>query len=160
MLLKDRYSVAFIFLFVGLILSLALFRLNNKLPAALCLIMPTSYLAFLYFQKARLHLKEHQYNPIGIEPPVAKYIKMKPETGCQFMGIENIDKNGTITGIDGIRIDWGENRGNRYKIVNGADVYLSDQQLFIPMGFGSALMQKIGNGGYEPKSIQNDKCWN
>ncbi|MCO5258669.1 MAG: hypothetical protein M9916_00820 [Crocinitomicaceae bacterium] len=72
---------------------------------------------------------------------------IKDESGCGFTG-------SNPTKIDGIKLN-----GKRFKVVNGADVYINNQGEIKPCGFGSALMLKIGNGGYEPKSIQNDECW-
>lgn len=160
MFTKDRYSNAFTLLSTGFVLSLVMFKFKTKIPAAIALligIIGMFYLLYLYFQKARLHLNPNQISATGVVQPIVNVIEVKTETGCKFSLDKQISNNGTLTNIDGIRIGA---TGKRYKAVNGVDIYLANNNLFYPIGFGSAIMQAIGQGGYEPPAIQNDTCWN
>ncbi|MFM7015023.1 MAG: hypothetical protein ACKOX3_01735 [Bacteroidota bacterium] len=141
MITKDRYSKAFITMASSAIVSAYLFRNSKGNYAGISFIpfvLAGAYLTYLFRQSAKLHLTNEQKNNLIIE--------YKGETDCGFRPIA-VDK------IDGIRIN-----GKRYKFVNGSDMFLDEYE---PMacGFGSFIMQTLGGGGLEPKSIQNDKCW-
>jgi hypothetical protein len=71
----------------------------------------------------------------------------KGENDCKFSRLEKIE-------IDGIKV-----KGKRYKFVNGTDICLNEKEEVVPCGFGSSIMQCLGDGGPEPKSIQTDSCW-
>ncbi len=140
MLKKDRYSHAFIFLILGLIGAAYLFR-NEKTNASILSILIGLIPMFYLMKKgsARIHLTDAQKANLDIE--------YKDEDDCGFTRHEK--KN-----IDGIRVN-----GVRYKFVDGTDGYIDRNNVARPCGFGSALMQKIGAGGKEPKSIQHNDCW-
>lgn len=59
-----------------------------------------------------------------------------------------------ISNLDGIKVN-----DRRYKIVDGADVVMTENGEIIPAGPGSAFMQWVGKGGHEPESIQEVPEW-
>lgn len=142
MITKDRYSKAFITMASSAIVSAYLFRNSKGNYAGISFIpfvLAGAYLANLFRQSAKLHMTNEQKNNLIIE--------YKGETDCGFKTIA-VDK------IDGIRIN-----GKRYKFVNGSDMFLDKNNEPVGCGFGSFIMQTLGGGGFEPESIQNDKCW-
>ena len=102
-------------------------------------ILSSVYLAYLFTQSSKIHLSKEQKKRLNLE--------YKGERDCKFSRIEKID-------IDGLRI-----KGKRYKLVNGTDIFLNEKDEVLPCGFGSSIMQSIGGGGLEPKSIKTDNCW-
>lgn len=142
MITKDRYSKAFITMAGSAIVSAYLFRNSKENYAGISFIpfvLAGAYLIYLFRQSAKLHLTNEQKNNLIIE--------YKGKTDCGFKTIA-VDK------IDGIKIN-----GKRYKFVNGSDEYLNKNNELMACGFGSFIMQMLGGGGLEPKSIQNDKSW-
>lgn len=135
MLRKDRYSHAIIMAVVLVAIALFLFSKEKHKGFTTLLLLAPVYLAVVATRSGRLN---------GTIP---EDIQLKDEDGCGFTG-HNPKK------IDGLK-----HKGKRYKIVNGADVYVNDQGEIKPCGFGSAIMQKIGKGGYEPEVMQNNECW-
>ncbi len=139
MLKKDRYSHAFIFLILGLIGAWYFIRDGKGSVAGMLLITAVLPLGYIMSRSARIHLTDAQKANLDIE--------YKDEDDCGFT--REVRKN-----IDGIRVN-----GVRYKFVDGTDGYIDRNNVARPCGFGSALMQKIGAGGKEPKSIQHNDCW-
>ncbi len=138
---KDRYTHTIV-LSVGLIvLALYFFRQGKKnMSFILTLSSLSSVIYFAYLLKAsgRVHYDdENEVEGFGF----------KGEEDCGFSPIPK-------KRVDGIKTS----DGKRYKVVNGADVYIKQGKI-IPCGPGSAFMQCVGKGGYEPDSIQNDNCW-
>lgn len=132
---KDRYSHAIIMAVALVAIAFILFS-NGKNKVAGAIGMLGGIVLFVpIFLSGRLN---------GLIPDETT---IKNENGCCFTGT-NPNK------IDGIK-----HNGKRFKVVNGSDVYINNQGKIKPCGFGSAFMLKIGKGGYEPKSIQNDECW-
>lgn len=132
MLHKDRYTLAFLWLIILAIASILFFRYKKGYAAAACGTAGIAPLLFLITRSARVHLIENQSG-----------IAYKGENDCGFTD--------TPAGeLDGIRL-----RGQRYKLVNGADVYINAAAEIKPCGPGTALMQRLG-GGPEPHSIQKD----
>lgn len=142
MITKDCYSKVFITMAGSAIVSTYLFRNSKENYASISFIpfvLGGAYIAYLFRQLAKLHLTNEQKNNLIIE--------YKGETDSGFKTIA-VDK------IDGIRIN-----GKRYKFVSGSDMFLDKNNEPIACGFGSLIMNTLGRGGLEPKSIQNDKCW-
>jgi hypothetical protein len=139
---KDRYSKIFLVMSVSALLSAFLFRIgkgNLSSAAFIPFIFSSGYLAYLFTQPAKLHLSEAQ----KIRPNP----EYKGENDCKFSRQEK-------TEVDRIKV-----KGKRYKLVNGTDVCLNEKNEIVPCGFGSSIMQFVGGGGLEPKSIQSDNCW-
>ena len=142
MFTKDRYSKTFLVMSGSALLSAYLYR-NGKGNLAAAAFIPfifsSGYLAYLFSQPAKLHLSEEQKMRLNPE--------YKGENDCKFRRQEK-------TEVDGIKV-----KGKRYKFVNGTDVCLNEKDEVVPCGFGSSIMQFVGGGGLEPKSIQSDNCW-
>lgn len=140
MFTKDRYSKTFLVMSGSALLSAYLYR-NGKGNLAAAAFIPfifsSGYLAYLFSQPAKLHLSKEQ--KIRLNP------EYKGENDCKFSRQEK-------TEVDGIKV-------KRYKFVNGTDVCLNKKNEVVPCGFGSSIMQFVGGGGLEPKSIQSDNCW-
>lgn len=156
MIKNDRYTLALLVSVIGLILFIYLQRKEQPRAAGLSLLIGPVYLAWLGTRSGRIHLTDDQKRKIiagGLPPgtatlvPVQPFIQFKSETGCGFEKVLMKD-------VDGLLIN-----GSRYKVPNGCDVYLDDNLHLRPCGPGSALMIPFLGGGYEPNSIQNDKCW-
>lgn len=112
---------------------------NLAAAAFIPFIFSSGYLAYLFSQPAKLHLSEEQKIRLNTE--------YKGGNDCKFSRQEK-------TEVDGIKV-----KGKRYKFVNGTDVCLNKKNEVVPCGFGSSIMQFVGGGGLEPKSIQSDNCW-
>lgn len=142
MFTKDRYSKTSLVMSGSALLSAYLYR-NGKGNLAAAAFIPfifsSGYLAYLFSQPAKLHLSEEQKIRLNTE--------YKGENDCKFSRQEK-------TEVDGIKV-----KGKRYKFVNGTDVCLNKKNEVVPCGFGSSIMQFVGGGGLEPKSIQSDNCW-
>ena len=142
MLTKDRYSKTFLVMLGSALLSAYLYR-NGKGNLAAAVFIPfifsSGYLAYLFTQPAILHLSDEQKMRLNHE--------YKGENDCKFSRQEK-------TEVDGIKV-----KGKRYKFVNGTDVCMNEKDEVVPCGFGSSIMQFVGDGGLEPKSIQYDNCW-
>lgn len=142
MLTKDRYSKTFLVMSGSALLSAYLYR-NGKENLAAAAFIPfifsSGYLAYLFTQSAKLHLSDEQKMRLNPE--------YKGENDCTFSRQEK-------TEVDGIKV-----KGKRYKFVNGTDVCMNEKDEVVPCGFGSSIMQFVGGGGLEPKSIQYDNCW-
>jgi hypothetical protein len=142
MFTKDRYSKTFLVMSGSALLSAYLYR-NGKGNLAAAAFIPfifsSGYLAYLFTQPAKLHLNKEQKKRLDPE--------YKGENDCKFSRSEK-------TEIDGIKV-----KGKRYKFVNGTDICLNVNDEILPCGFGSSIMQLVGGGGLEPKSIQSDNCW-
>jgi hypothetical protein len=142
MLTKDRYFKTFLVMSGSALLAAYLYR-NGKgnLAAAsfIPFILSSGYLAYLFTQPAKLHLSDEQKMRLNPE--------YKGENDCKFSRQEK-------TEVDGIKV-----KGKRYKFVNGTDVCMNAKDEVVPCGFGSSIMQFVGGGGLEPKSIQSDNCW-
>ncbi len=139
---KDRYTFAILAWIVLIVLALNLFRKGKKdkfIVAFLSSLFPTLYFGYLgYKASGRVHYDdENEVEGFGF----------KGEDDCGFSPIPK-------KRVDGIKTS----DGKRYKVVNGADVYIKQGKI-IPCGPGSAFMQCVGKGGYEPDSIQNNDCW-
>jgi hypothetical protein len=74
-------------------------------------------------------------------------LEHKGENDCKFSRQEK-------TEADGIKV-----KSKRYNFVNGTDVCMNEKDEVVTCGFGSSIMQFVGGGGLEPKSIQYDNCW-
>jgi hypothetical protein len=140
MIQKDRYSQAFLFLAASSGLSVYCLRSNKEYLAAAFLLIGVIPLAYLVTRPARLHLSEEDKNKLQPE--------YKGENDCGFSPSE-------VSELDGIKVN-----SKRYKFVNGTDICLNDKGQVVPCGIGSKIMQSIGGGGLEPKSIKSDNCWN
>lgn len=140
MITKDRYSQAFLFLAVGFGVSALFLRADKGYAAATSGLLGVFPLLYLMTRPTKLHLLEEEIKRLSPE--------FKGENDCKF------SKTVTVK-IDGIKV-----KGKRYKFVNGTDVCLNDKDEVVPCGFGSSIMQVVGGGGLEPKSIQSDECWN
>lgn len=142
MFTKDRYSKTFLVMSGSALLSAYLYR-NGKGNLAAAAFVPfifsSGYLAYLFTQPAKLHLSEEQKMRLNPE--------YKGENDCKFSRQQKIE-------VDGIKA-----KGKRYKFVNGTDVCMSEKDEVVPCGFGTSIMQFVGGGGLEPKSIQSDNCW-
>lgn len=142
MMTKDRYSNTFLAMSGSALLS-AYFLKNGKGNLAAVSFIPfifsSVYLAYLFTQPAKLHLSAEQKDSLKPE--------FKGEYDCGF-------SSSKVNDNDGIKV-----KGKRYKFVNGTDVCINENNEVVPYGFGSTIMQFIGGGGLEPKSIQSDKCW-
>lgn len=142
MFTKDRYSKTSLVMSGSALLSAYLYR-NGKGNLAAAAFIPfifsSGYLAYLFSQPAKLHLSEEQKIRLNTE--------YKGENDCKFSRQEK-------TEVDGIKV-----KGKQYKFVNGTDVCLNKKNEVVPCGFGSSIMQFVGGGGLEPKSIQSDNCW-
>ena len=142
MLTKDRYSKTFLVMSGSALLSAYLYR-NGKGNLAAAAFIPfifsSGYLAYLFTQLAKLHLSDEQKMRLNPE--------YKGENDCKCSRQEK-------TEVDGIKV-----KGKRYKFVNGTDVCMNEKDEVVPCGFGSSIMQFVGGGGLEPKSIQSDNCW-
>ena len=138
MILKDRYSNAMIFLALSTGMSIHFLRTDKGYLSAISLLVGISPLLYLLTRPAKIHLSDEQ----KINPD----FQVKGENDCGF-------KSQVITKIDGIKIN-----NKRFKAVNGTDVFIKDNSVKV-CGFGSALIQSVGGGGIEPKSIQSDVCW-
>ena len=142
MLTKDRYSKIFLVMLGSALLSAYLYR-NGKGNLAAAAFIPfifsSGYLAYLFTQPAILHLSDEQKMRLNHE--------YKGENDCKFSRQEK-------TEVDGIKV-----KGKRYKFVNGTDVCMNEKDEVVHCGFGSSIMQFVGGGGLEPKSIQSDNCW-
>ncbi len=142
MVTKDRYSKTFLVMSGSALLS-AFFYKNGKGNLAAASFIPfifsSGYLAYLFTQPAKLHLSKEQKKRLNPE--------YKGENDCKFSRLEKIE-------IDGIKV-----KGKRYKFVNGTDICLNEKDEVIPCGLGSSIMQSLGGGGLEVKSIQTDNCW-
>ena len=142
MVTKDRYSKIFLVMSGSALLS-AFFYKNGKGNIAAAAFIPfifsSGYLAYLFTQPAKLHLSKEQKKRLNPE--------YKGENDCKFSRLEKIE-------IDGIKVN-----GKRYKFVNGTDICLNEKDEVVPCGLGSSIMQSLGGGGLEPKSIQTDNCW-
>lgn len=142
MFTKDRYSKTFLVMSGSALLSAYLYR-NGKGNLAAAAFVPfifsSGYLAYLFTQPAKLHLTEEQKMRLNPE--------YNGENDCKFSRQEKIE-------VDGIKV-----KGKRYKFVNGTDVCMSEKDEVVPCGFGTSIMQFVGGGGLEPKSIQSDNCW-
>jgi len=126
---KDKYSIAFITLFIAIII-LIIFVINKSMKGSfVSLISGLIPLGFIiFFGKSRLHLTKEQMQNEDIQ------YKTKNCPGFS----EDYSKN-----LDSVRLN------NRiYKLVDGADIYLDNKNEFKPAGFGSAIMQRIFSGGY------------
>lgn len=126
MLKKDRYSHAIIMAVVLVAIAFFLFSKGKERSSTITFsigMLPLIYFVLLTSKSGRLN------------GTFSEDVQLKDENGCGFTG-QNPNK------IDGLK-----HNGKRYKVVNGADVYLNDQGEIKPCGFGSALMQKIGKGG-------------
>ncbi len=142
MLIKDRYSTTFLVMSGSALLSAYLYRNgegNLAAAAFIPFIFSSGYLAYLFTQSAKLHLSDEQKMRLNPE--------YKGENDCTFSRQEK-------TEVDGIKV-----KGKRYKFVNGTDVCMNEKDEVVPCGFGSSIMQFVGGGGLEPKSIQYDNCW-
>ena len=139
MITKDRYSKAFLIMAVGTATSMYFFRQDKGDLAALSFIVGGVYLAYLLRSSSQIHFTKEQGEKLGIQ--------YKGETACKFSSKYK-------TEIDSLRIS-----GNRFKFVNGTDICLNKKNEIVDCGFDSAIMQFIGDGGFEPKSIQNNVCW-
>lgn len=140
MFTKDKYSVGLIHLFICIIiLIIFLYSKNVKGVAASFIIGVSPLVLFMLLGRSRLHLSKNQLDNPDIE--------YKTEKRSGFSKIYS--KN-----LDGVRLN-----NKRYKMVDGVDIFMNDKKEFKPVGFGSALMQTIFGGGYEPESIQNDPKW-
>ena len=142
MFTKDRYSKTSLVMSGSALLSAYLYR-NGKGNLAAAAFIPfifsSGYLAYLFSQPAKLHLSEEQKIRLNTE--------YKGENDCKFSRQEK-------TEVDGIKV-----KGKRYKFVNGTDVCMNEKDEVVPCGFGTSIMQFVGGGGLEPKSIQSDNCW-
>ncbi len=136
MLTKDRYSKTFLVMSGSALLSAYLYR-NGKGNLAAAAFIPfifsSGYLAYLFTQPAKLHLSDEQKMRLNPE--------YKGENDCKCSRQEK-------TEVDGIKV-----KGKRYKFVNGTDVCMNEKDEVVPCGFGSSIMQFVGGGGLEPKSI-------
>jgi len=136
MVTKDRYSKIFLVMSGSALLS-AFFYKNEKGNIAAAAFIPfifsSGYLAYLFTQPAKLHLSDEQKMRLNPE--------YKGENDCKFSRQEK-------TEVDGIKV-----KGKRYKFVNGTDVCMNEKDEVVPCGFGSSIMQFVGGGGLEPKSI-------
>ncbi|MBN4049690.1 hypothetical protein JYT36_00520 [Bacteroidales bacterium AH-315-N07] len=143
MIQKDRYSKAFLIMSGSALLTMYFFRIgkNNLIPiSGIILIGSLTYILYLMKKKpAILHFTKKQTKNLDIE--------YKGEDDCGFNKEYKSE-------IDGLRL-----KGKRYKYVNGTDVCITKENNIVPCGFGSRIMQFIGDGGKEPKSIQNKECW-
>ncbi len=143
---KDRYThaiIASVVLFIVFtILAIHFFgqqKKNKFLLSALCAILPMFYPIYLAYKfSGRVHYDDE--NEI-------KGFEFKGENDCGFSPVPKKK-------VDGIKTP----DGKRYKVVNGSDVYIKQGKI-IPCGPGSAFMQCVGKGGYEPDNIQNNDCW-
>ncbi len=142
---KDRYTQAIIAsVAISIILILLAFQFlgqgkRNKYSIALLLSgFSTTLFIYLIYSSGRVHYDDENE---------VKGFEFKGEKDCGFSPIPKKK-------VDGIKTS----DGKRYKVVNGADVYIKQGKI-IPCGPGSAFMQCVGKGGYEPDSIQNDSCW-
>jgi hypothetical protein len=142
MVSKDRYSKTFLVMSWSALLS-AFFYKNGKGNLAAASFIPfifsSGYLAYLFTQPAKLHLSKEQKKRLNPE--------YKGENDCKFSRLEKIE-------VDGIKV-----KDKRYKFVNGTDICLNEKDEVIPCGLGSSIMQSLGGGGLEVKSIQTDNCW-
>ncbi len=111
---------------------------NLAAAAFVPFIFSSGYLAYLFTQPAKLHLSEAQKMRLNPE--------YKGENDCKFRQQEK-------TEVDGTKV-----MGKRYKFVNGTDVFLNEKTEVVPCGFGSSIMQLVGGGELEPKSIHSDSC--
>ena len=136
MFTKDRYSKTFLVMSGSALLSAYLYR-NGKGNLAAAAFIPfifsSGYLAYLFTQPAKLHLSDEQKMRLNPE--------YKGENDCKCSRQEK-------TEVDGIKV-----KGKRYKFVNGTDVCMNEKDEVVPCGFGSSIMQFVGGGGLEPKSI-------
>ena len=136
MLTKDRYSKTFLVMSGSALLSAYLYR-NGKGNLAAAAFIPfifsSGYLAYLFTQPAKLHLSDEQKMRLNPE--------YKGENDCKCSRQEK-------TEVDGIKV-----KGKRYKFVNGTDVCMNEKDEVVPCGFGSSILQFVGGGGLEPKSI-------
>lgn len=112
---------------------------NLASAAFIPFIFSSGYLAYLFTQPAKLHLSDEQKMRLNPE--------YKGENDCKF-------SRQVKTKVDGITV-----KGKRYKFVNGIDVCMNEKDEVVPCGFGSSIMQFVGGGGLEPKSIQSDNGW-
>ena len=121
------------------LLSAYLYRNGNGNLAAAAFIpfiFSSGYLAYLFTQSAKLHLNTEQKKRFDFE--------YKGESECKFSQFEK-------TETDGIK-----GKSKRYKFVNGTDICMNENDEIVPCGFGSSIMQFVGGGGLERKSIQSD----
>ncbi len=142
MITKDRYSNAFLSMSGSALLSIYFLRSGKGNLAAISFIpfvLSSAYLVYLFTRPAKLHLSVEQKSKLNPE--------FKGENDCGFSPSE-------VNEIDGIKVN-----GKRYKFVNGTDVCLNEKDEIVPCGFGSSIIQFVGGGGVEPKSIQSDECW-
>ena len=137
--MKDRYSKSFVFFILCFFIFVFLLRNDKEKYAIVPILIGLLPFAVLFNKSSNIHLSENQKN-FG-------KIQYKGENDCGFA--KKNKKN-----IDGIRYN-----GKRYKFVNGTDFYINKNDEVKPCGLGSALMQIIGGGGCEVKSIQNNDCW-
>ncbi len=145
---KDRYThaiIASVVLFLGL-MTLAIYLLrqgDGRKASKVGLLSLSSFIPLIYlFRLFRLSGRVHYDGENEV-----KGFEFKGENDCGFSPIPKKK-------VDGIKTS----DGKRYKVVNGADVYIKQGKI-IPCGPGSAFMQCVGKGGYEPDSIQNNDCW-
>jgi hypothetical protein len=139
MILKDRYTASFIYALVAMVLMFYFFRKENK--AGIAFFGATAFLPFIYItnRPGRVHHDD------GL--PTNADISYKPEEGCYWTDIYTKQ-------VDGVKVN-----NRRFKVSDGADVYIDANLQIYPCGPGSAIMQKVGKAGWEPKSIQDKDCW-
>lgn len=118
--------------------------LKNEKPnlAAIALIpflMSTAYIIYLLTHTSNLHLLAEQIKNLNADYKGENDTKFSPDYKKES---------------EGIRLN-----GKRYKFVNGTDICLNDKNEIVPCGFGSSIIQCMGGGGLEPKSIQEDEKW-
>lgn len=139
MILKDRYSKAFIFLTLGVGVSTYFLRNDKGYYSAIALLVGISPLLYLVTRPAKIHLTDEQKRSLSLE--------YKGEDVCGFQKQYQSD-------IDGVKIN-----NQRFKAVNGTDIYIDENNNVNACGFGTSIMQIVGGGGVEPKSIQQETCW-
>ena len=150
---RDRYSYVLPFVFIGfalLLIALWLFFVKKSIRQGFhTVFIGTLFLGYGSY-KGRQVVKEgtlyHFY--------IAGMLVKGEEKGSIFELVE--PNNPPYTG-DGICIK-ANGVYRRYKAVDGADICLKDGKI-VPCGWGSWLMQKLGGGGWEPRSIQHAKGW-
>ncbi len=149
---KDRYTIAFFLLIIGLGLVVYFLRIDNGILAVISLFLGISYFPFLFNTGGNVHFQNS--NHIALHQ-----LKIKKERVHRFEQArpKHLYKN-KILDLDGIR----NKNGLPYKLVNGSDIlatYRNGKYFFTPLGIGSYFLQIIGGGGLNPTSIRHRRSW-
>lgn len=137
--LIDRWSIVFILMILSIVLFLLLVK-KGQVKWAFAPIAVTSAVG-LYVANSSARIRKNEFGNL---------IYGKGENDCGFSTDFNSKE------IDGLLMP-GSSVPQIYKTVNGTDLKVSKDGFVSPVGFGTRVINRLGNGGYQNEAP--DDCW-